>query len=315
MKNIIFCLILCTIALIQCTVKNQPNFNLENKNIDTIKNSVNTSKSLLSEYSSWIGHYRIGDRILYLNIDKNQNLIGHYNDGIDANIQINNSDKTVIIDEKYASYSNDTLFLELIGGSSESYMACIKLDYQNVDYSVFNNDNISLNESLLKEKDFIENKNIERYSSYSSYKFNLNFNSPKVDNNRDWEPSNFVYNGYQRKYFENSEKVYCQRKIIKGIVIEETYFHPNGNIYTINEIIAGKRNGYTKFVDLNNHVILQGCLKMNNIVGTWDNPIFGNFNVNDRELNKNFPGVLNKIKVLIKFYDLAINERNFYYNM
>lgn len=149
-----------------------------------------------------------------------------------------------------------------------------------IGYECLNDDNLSLKEVTELRKQFLEGENQIGYNPYRDHTFEMNFNAPYADNNRSYEPAN-ITNGYQRRYFINSDDVYIQRKVENDIVTEVTYFHPDGRIYNITKIVDEKKHGRVKFVDLENYVILEGEYRNGKLVGFWDTPVLGNFNTQD----------------------------------
>ena len=73
-------------------------------------------------------------------------------------------------------------------------------------------------------------------------------------------------------------------------------------------------NGWVKFVDLENYVILEGEYRNNKLVGRWNTPVMGNFNVQDNSLINQYPGVVNQMLTLSNFYYYDRDTRVFKIN-
>lgn len=183
----------------------------------------------------------------------------------------------------------------------------------NVSNNSIAEDNLSLEEVSKLRDDFINGINQKPYNRFENHTFNLDFNAPYADNERGYEPQN-VKNGYQRKYFINSNIVCMQRKVVNNVVTEMIYFHPNGKIYNVVSILNEKPSGRVKYVDLDNYVILEGELKDGKLVGYWNTPVVANFNTQDVNLINQYPGVVNQIGTLINFYNYNRDNRVFNMN-
>lgn len=170
-----------------------------------------------------------------------------------------------------------------------------------IGYESFNDDNISLSEVEDSRGKFIDGIGQKQYSRYLNHEYKMNFNAPCADRSRNFSPKD-IENGYQRLYFANSENVYLQRRMQNSRVTEIIYFHPDGRIYTIHEIVNDKPEGRVKFVDLENWVILEGAYRNGKLVGKWNTPLMANFNVQDNRLINQYPGVVNQMLTFTNFY-------------
>lgn len=176
------------------------------------------------------------------------------------------------------------------------------------DYGIFADDNISIDSLEAKVKKFNSNSGINAYSTYSNHTYAMDINTPAIDLARDWEPAN-ISTGFQRKYFTESESVAVQIFIRDSEVESEIHLHPNGEIYTIKNLVFGKPDGYCKYVDMEKYVILEGNYEVGKMTGFWNNPIMGNFNMSDPNLTNEYPGIMDKTICLIKWYRLSKDER------
>ena len=228
----------------------------------------------------------------------NDTLIGTIYQRFDSDIEV-----------KYVFKNNDFVSV---------YEHALDLDESNEDAIVtseqlFNDDNLSIDRIASLRELFLEGYNQTPYNSYSKHTYKMNFNAPYADEKREYEPAE-IKNGYQRRYFINSEDVYIQRKVENDIVTEVIYFHPDGRIYNITNIENGKPNGKVKFVDLDNYVILEGEYREGKLVGYWNTPVLGNFNTQDNRVINQYPGIVNQMLTLINFYSFDKDTRIFKMN-
>lgn len=167
--------------------------------------------------------------------------------------------------------------------------------------NLFENDNLTIEESFARLNDFWEKKDIEGYSHFSNYKYELDINAPSIDNNRGATQIAHI----KRYYFEGSENVAVQQNTETNEII---WFHPNGKIYHLG---GSYRKDY--FVDLNNTVMMEGEVKYRNgigyPVGFWNTPTFSNFNMDDKKWTAGYPGTVEEVFNLINWYNNAPNER------
>lgn len=175
---------------------------------------------------------------------------------------------------------------------------------------IFLNDNVSLEKTATLRQEFIEGVNQKKYNGYSDYTYKMNFNAPYLDESRGFEPRG-IDNGIQRAYFINSESVCIQREFIRGELVEEIYFHPIGEIYTVIKYSNGSMNGFVKFVDLNNTVFLEGNIGNNIPYGAWRTPASRDYNMSDRKMVNQYPGIANSINTFINFYKMNSDSRQF----
>jgi antitoxin component YwqK of YwqJK toxin-antitoxin module len=192
----------------------------------------------------------------------------------------------------------------------ETYLNGKLVEHYLADYKLFDDDNLSLDEVSILRKNFIEGTGQRGYSVHSNHRFTMNFNAPYVDKKRKPEPV-WVEDGYQRRYFINSENVFSQRRIVNGRIVEKIYFHPDGRIYNITEFVNNKKHGRVKYVDLDNYVILEGRFSNGMIVGYWNTPVFGRFNTHDVNLKNQYPGVVGQIQTFTNFYSFDRETRGF----
>ncbi len=179
------------------------------------------------------------------------------------------------------------------------------------DYSLFEDDNVSVDLLNKKFRDFIYNHELIPYSQNSNYTFTLDYEAPIIDFARDWEPNN-IKTGIQRKYFAGTELVAVERSINNSITLLETHLHPNGEIFSVKSFENNRPNGSCKFVDLEKHIVLEGNYEIGKLVGFWNTPDMAGFDMSDPKLRNEYPGVIDKTISIIKWYQLSKVERNQY---
>lgn len=178
------------------------------------------------------------------------------------------------------------------------------------DYSIFEDDNLSLEEVEKLKKQFEEGVGQHPYITLarSDYTYTLDADAPGVDESRKPEPYG-IRNGIQRLYFQDSENVQAQATRSNGRVTEIIYFHPDGRIYTIHHISGGTPWGHVKYVDLKDHVILEGEFEDGKFIGKWNTPLWVHFDMdNERFVEQNI-GAVHQMVMLASYYKYNKEQR------